>query len=76
MASDSAQAAETISQHDAESPDEQDDTPAQPEAEEAAEEPAEPIDSGNTPYFIGAVIAVLVFLGVAFYCKTNGNKPY
>ena len=34
----------------------------------------EPPKSTNTPYFIGAGIAVLVFIGVAFYCKYNGNK--
>ena len=33
-----------------------------------------PQTGGNTPYFIGAGIAVLVFVGVAFYCKHNGNK--
>lgn len=27
----------------------------------------------NTPYFVGAVIAVLVFIGVALYCKFNGG---
>ena len=40
---------------------------------EMPETPA-PKKSGNSPYFIGAGIAVLVFIGVAFYCKTNGNK--
>jgi len=33
-----------------------------------------PKRNGNTPYFIGAGIAVLVFTGVALYCKNNGNK--
>ena len=51
----------------------QGEAPAQPDETTAEETPAEP-QSGNTPYFIGACIAVLVFIGVAFYCKTNGNK--
>jgi hypothetical protein len=28
---------------------------------------------GNTPYFVGAIIAVLVFIGVVLYCKFNGG---
>ena len=28
----------------------------------------------NTPYFIGAGIAVLLFIGVALYCRANGNR--
>jgi len=30
--------------------------------------------SGNTPFFIGAVLAVLLFVSVAVYCKVHGNK--
>ena len=61
-----------------------DDSPAQPE-EDAIETPAEENESetvtastspksSNTPFFIGAVIAVILFIGVAMYCKFNGNK--
>ena len=28
----------------------------------------------NAPFFIGAIISVLLFIGVALYCKFNGNK--
>lgn len=31
-------------------------------------------DSSNTPYFIGAGIAVLVFLGVFVFCKIKGKN--
>ncbi len=55
---------------------EQGEAPAQPEEPEDAEPETTSPGGGNTPYFIGAGIAVLVFLGVAFYCKTNGNKTY
>jgi hypothetical protein len=48
------------------------------EEESALEEehPAEPARSrsGNTPLFIGAGIAALLFIGVALYCRANGNK--
>ena len=30
--------------------------------------------SSNTPFFIGALLAVLMFAGVALYCKARGNK--
>jgi len=30
--------------------------------------------NNNTPYFIGAGIAVLLFIGVALYCRANGNR--
>lgn len=30
--------------------------------------------SGNGPYFLGAGIAVLVFIGVAIFCKFKGNQ--
>lgn len=30
--------------------------------------------SGNTPYFIGAGVAVLVFIGVAVFCKIKGKN--
>lgn len=32
--------------------------------------------SSNTPFFVGAVLAVLMFVGVALYCKAKGNKGY
>ncbi len=39
---------------------------------------AETIDSvgatGNGPYFVGAGIAVLVFIGVVVFCKFKGNQ--
>lgn len=38
-----------------------------------AEEPTV-TKSNNTPYFIGAGIAVLLFVGVALYCRANGNR--
>ena len=62
-------------QAEPEKPATQDETPAQPEeTEEAAVEAPIAPESGNTPYFIGAGVALLVFIGVAFYCKANGNK--
>jgi len=30
--------------------------------------------NANTPYFVGAVIAILVFAGVAVYCRQNGTQ--
>ena len=52
-------------------------------ADAAVEEIAEPESlpppvtrSSNTPYFVGAGIAILVFIGVAFYCKNNGHKTF
>ena len=62
-------------QAESEPPVVQGEAPAQPDETTAEETLAEP-QSGNTPYFIGAGIAVLVFIGVAFYCKTNGNKTF
>lgn len=53
---------------------------SQPEAPEDArdqgsqEEDAPAARGSNTPYFVGAVIAVLVLIGVALYCKYNGRK--
>ena len=38
--------------------------------------PPAPQGSSNTPYFVGAVIAVLLFIGVAIYCKKHGNKTF
>ena len=38
--------------------------------------PAPVTRSSNTPYFVGAGIAILVFIGVAFYCKNNGHKTF
>ena len=51
--------------------------PEAPDGEQAAEETqtdSAPQKSNNTPFFIGAGIAVLLFIGVALYCKANGNK--
>ncbi len=65
-----------------EAPAVQGEAPAQLEAPDADEAPAEDAaaltkpDKTNTPYFIGAGLALLLFIGVAFYCKTNGNKPF
>lgn len=45
-------------------------------AEESQEEQQPQPDrkkSSNTPYFVGAVIAVIIFIGVALYCKFNGG---
>ena len=46
------------------------------EGESAA--PAAPVTSrargSNTPLFAGAVLAVLMFMGVALYCKAKGNR--
>jgi len=48
-----------------------------PDIEEAsAAETAPPKQSGNAPLFIGAGFAVLMFIGVALYCRTKGNKTY
>jgi len=59
----------------------QGDSPSGPEAPDGEEQAAEetqadsvPQKSNNTPFFIGAGIAVLLFIGVALYCKANGNK--
>lgn len=30
--------------------------------------------TGNGPYFVGAGIAVLVFIGVVIFCKFKGNQ--
>ena len=56
-------------------------SPTGPEATDGEEQAAEetqtdsaPQKSNNTPFFIGAGIAVLLFIGVALYCKANGNK--
>lgn len=54
------------------------DGPQARDGAENAEEEAQtaPRKNNNTPFFIGAGIAVLMFAGVAVYCKTNGNKTY
>jgi hypothetical protein len=55
----------------------EEETPTAPEGEAAGEEvePEQPEEKkGNTAYFIGAGIAVLLFIGVAFYCRANGKK--
>ncbi len=63
-------------QAESELPASQEEDPAQPSESATQETPAATPESGNTPYFIGAAIAVLVFIGVAFYCKSNGNKTF
>ena len=36
---------------------------------------AEPLEAaGNGPYFLGAGIAVLVLIGVAVFCKFQGDR--
>jgi len=30
--------------------------------------------SSNAPFFIGALLAVIMFAGVALYCKAKGNR--
>jgi len=56
------------------------DTPSQGEAPEleiipeGLTPPSAPQGSSNTPYFVGAGIAILLFIGVAVYCKKHGNK--
>lgn len=41
---------------------------------ELPETTPEKADSSNTPYFIGAGIAVLAFLGVFVFCKIKGKN--
>jgi len=54
-------------------------TPADP-VDEAVAEPAaaveqpQPAKSSNTPYLVGAVLAVALFIGVAVFCKFKGNR--
>lgn len=57
---------------EASTPSEQSTAPEDAEIQDNQEEALAP-RSSNTPYFIGAVIAVLVLIGVALYCKFNGN---
>lgn len=41
------------------------------------QEPSAPSAKGtssNAPFFTGAVIAVIVFAGIAVFCKVKGNK--
>jgi len=45
-----------------------------PDTEEDGAAATTPARSSNTPLFVGAGIAVLMFIGVAIYCKTHGNK--
>lgn len=58
----------------------QGESPSVPEAQDGLEFDAEsaytPQKSNNAPFFIGAVIAVLMFAGVALYCNKNGNKTF
>jgi|GEM_PF-5728236 len=54
-------------------------TPADPVDEAvaepaAAEEQPQPAKSSNTPYLVGAVLAVALFIGVAVFCKFKGNR--
>jgi len=47
-----------------------------PAPEMIPEELPAPQRSSNTPYFIGAGIAILLFISVAIYCKKHGNKTF
>lgn len=40
----------------------------------AAEEQPQSEKSSNTPYLVGAVLAVVLFIGVAVFCKFKGNR--
>lgn len=42
-----------------------------PQQETAAERPAQ---GSNIPYYVGAGIAVLVFIGVTIFCKIKGRN--
>lgn len=42
-----------------------------PQQEVAAERPAQ---GSNMPYYVGAGIAVLVFIGVTIFCKIKGRN--
>jgi hypothetical protein len=51
--------------------------PGQAEAPDMAETTEAPEhEKSNTPYFIGAGIALVLFAGVAVYCKSNGSKTF
>lgn len=50
-----------------------DDTNLEEESQEEQQPQPARKKSNNTPYFVGAVIAVIVFIGVALYCKFNGG---
>lgn len=39
-----------------------------------AEEQPQPQKNSNTPYLVGAVLAVVLFIGVAVFCKFKGNR--
>lgn len=58
----------------------QGETPSEPEASDGVQSEAEtasaPSKNNNTPFFMGAGIAVLMFVGVALYCKKNGHKTF
>lgn len=76
-----APASDTSEETETDAPSLQGETPSGPEAPDGEGQAAEetqtaptPQKSGNTPFFIGAGIAVLLFIGVALYCKANGNK--
>lgn len=42
--------------------------------ENPTDTPQAPTRGSNTPYFVGAGIAVIVFIGVAAFCKFKGNR--
>lgn len=67
----------------ADSPAVQGETTNGPEARKEIESVAEEAQlasashkNNNTPFFIGAGIAVVLFIGVALYCRANGNKTF
>lgn len=51
------------------------DVAASPDVQQAEqqEQPAAE-KSSNTPYLVGAVLAVILFIGVAVFCKFKGNR--
>ena len=50
--------------------------PAIEEERAATAAPIAPARSSNSPFFVGAVLAALMFIGVALYCKAKGNKGF
>lgn len=59
-------------------PDEEDNTQpgdiADIQQPEAADEMAPQSSGSNTPYLVGAVLALALFVGVALFCKFKGNR--
>ena len=55
-------------------PDMLDESAAPEQDQDTAAAEQRPERDSNIPYFIGAGIAVLVFIGVAVFCKYKGNN--